>query len=205
MDSGEFLGVAATLGVAHPTGYPLYTLLGQLATLFPWGDKAFLINLVSAASGAGAAFFMALSAAELTRRLELRPAARAVAVAAAGVLALTARTLWSVSTLAEIYALNALFWAALLWAALRLRRTGAARDFYVFALLGGLALANHATIALFLPAAVFIAWPGRERARGLIRALAPAAAVFLLALSLDLYLPLRAAGNATRPTSCSRE
>ncbi|HUU56245.1 MAG TPA: DUF2723 domain-containing protein, partial [bacterium] len=24
LDSGEFLGVAQTLGVAHPTGYPLY-------------------------------------------------------------------------------------------------------------------------------------------------------------------------------------
>ncbi|MEE8640571.1 MAG: DUF2723 domain-containing protein, partial [bacterium] len=50
LDSGEFLGVAATLGVAHPTGYPLYALLGQLATFFPWGDGAFLINLVSAAA-----------------------------------------------------------------------------------------------------------------------------------------------------------
>jgi len=193
LDSGEFLGVAATLGVAHPTGYPLYALLGQLATLVPWGDKAFLINLLSAASGAGAAFFVALAAAELSRQLELGPAARAAAVAAAGILALASRTLWSVSTLAEVYALNALFWAALLWAALRLRRTGAARELYVLALLAGLALANHATIALFLPAAAVIAWPGRGRARELARALPLAAAVFLAALSVNLYTPLRAA------------
>jgi len=193
LDSGEFSGVAATLGVAHPTGYPLYALLGQLATLFPWGDKTFLINLVSAGSGAGAAFFVALAAAELTRQLELRPAARTVAVAAAGVLTLTARTLWSVSTPAEVYALNALFWGALLWAALRLRRTGAARDLYILALLGGLSLANHATIALFLPAALAVAWPGRERARELARALPLAAVAFLTGVSVVLYVPLRAA------------
>jgi Flp pilus assembly protein TadD len=193
LDSGEFLGVAATLGVAHPTGYPLYALLGQLATLVPWGEKAFLINLVSAASGAGAAFFLALAAAELARQLELRPAARVVAVAAAGVLALTSRTLWSVSTLAEVYALNALFWAALLWLALRLRRTGAARELYVLALVAGLALANHATIALFLPAAAVIAWPGRLRARELWGALPLAAAFLLLGVAMNLYTPLRAA------------
>ena len=192
-DSGEFLGVAATLGVAHPTGYPLYALLGQLATLIPWGDKAFLINLVSAASGAGAAFFVALAASELSRQLELRPAARTIAVAAAGLLVLASRTLWSVSTLAEVYALNALFWGALLWAALRLRRTGAARELYVLALLAGLSLANHATVALFLPAAAVIAWPGRERARKLLRALPLAAAFLLLGVSVDLYMPLRAA------------
>jgi Flp pilus assembly protein TadD len=195
LDSGEFLGVAATLGVAHPTGYPLYALLGQLATLVPWGDKAFLINLVSAASGAGAAFFLALAASELGRQLELRPGARTAAVAAAGLLALTSRTLWSVSTLAEVYALNALFWGALLWAALRLRRTGAARELYLLALLGGLALANHATIALFLPAAAVIAWPGRRRARELLRALPAAAAFLLLGVSVNLYTPLRAAAE----------
>ena len=122
MDSGEFLGVAATLGVAHPTGYPLYALLGQLATLFPAGDPAFLINLVSAAAGAGAAFFMAAAAAELTATWK-NASARAAAVVAAGVVTLAGRTLWSVATLAEVYALNACCWAALLWAALRLRRT----------------------------------------------------------------------------------
>ncbi|UCH78368.1 MAG: DUF2723 domain-containing protein [Candidatus Coatesbacteria bacterium] len=193
LDSGEFLGVAATLGVAHPTGYPLYALLGQLATLFPLGDQAFLINLGSAAAGAGAAFFLALAAGEMGRQLELRPAARTAAVAAAGVLALAGRTLWSVSTLAEVYALNACCWAAILWAALRLRRTGAAREFYVLALLAGLSLANHATIALFLPAAAVVGWPGRARARELARALPLAAVIFLAGVSLNLYTPLRAA------------
>ncbi|UCH78367.1 MAG: DUF2723 domain-containing protein [Candidatus Coatesbacteria bacterium] len=193
LDSGEFLGVAATLGVAHPTGYPLYALLGQLATLFPAGDPAFLVNLVSAAAGAGAAFFLALAAGEAARQLEVRPAARLAAMAAAGLLALTARTLWSVSTLAEVYALNACLWAAILWAALRLRRTGAPRELYVLALLSGLALANHLTTATFLPAAAVVGWPGRARARELARALPLAAVIFLAGVSLNLYTPLRAA------------
>ncbi|MEA3409505.1 MAG: DUF2723 domain-containing protein, partial [Candidatus Eisenbacteria bacterium] len=36
-DSAEFVAVAATLGIAHPPGYPLYTLLGALAVRLPFG------------------------------------------------------------------------------------------------------------------------------------------------------------------------
>jgi len=193
LDSGEFLGVAATLGVAHPTGYPLYALLGQLATFFPWGEQAFLINLVSAAAAAGAAFFLALAARELARQLDVGEMGEALAMAAAGLLALAGRTLWSVATMAEVYALNALFWAALLWAALRLRRTGAARELYVLALIAGLSLANHMTVALFFPALLFIGWPGRGKAKTLARALPLAAAFLLAGVSVNLYTPLRAA------------
>jgi tetratricopeptide (TPR) repeat protein len=193
LDSGEFLGVAATLGVAHPTGYPLYALLGQLATLFPWGGQPFLINLVSAAAAAGAAFFVALAAGELARQLDLGDTARALAIAAAGLLVLAGRTLWSVATMAEVYALNAFFWGALLWAAVRLRRTGAPRELYVLALTAGLSLANHATIVLFFPPLVLIGWPGRARARALVGALPLAAVLFLGGVSVNLYTPLRAA------------
>jgi tetratricopeptide (TPR) repeat protein len=193
LDSGEFLGVAATLGVAHPTGYPLYALLGQLATLFPWGGQAFLINLVSAAAAAGAAFFVALAAGELARQLDLDSVARALAIAAAGLLVLAGRTLWSVATMAEVYALNAFFWGALLWAAVRLRRTGAVRELYILALIAGLSLANHATIVLFFPPLVLVGWPGRARARALAGALPLAAVLFLAGVSVNLYTPLRAA------------
>jgi tetratricopeptide (TPR) repeat protein len=192
-DSGEFLGVAATLGVAHPTGYPLYAVLGQLATFFPWGDGAFLINLVSAAAAAGAAFFVALAAAELAGQFGWGDMSKALAIATAGLLALAGRTLWSVATMAEVYALNALFWGALLWAALRLRRTGAARELYVLALVAGLSLANHMTIALLFPALFFIGWPGREKAKTLARAVPLTAAFFLGGVSVNLYTALRAA------------
>ena len=56
MDTGEFQTVTYVLGVAHPTGYPLYTILGKLfGTLFPLGNWAFRMNLMSALSTAIAA------------------------------------------------------------------------------------------------------------------------------------------------------
>ena len=53
-DSLEFQLVGPTLGIAHPTGYPLYTLLGGLwsRVLFPVGNWAWRMNLFSAVAGA---------------------------------------------------------------------------------------------------------------------------------------------------------
>ena len=47
-DSPEFVDVAYTLGIGHPSGFPTYTLLGKLATLIPLGGIAFRVNLLSA-------------------------------------------------------------------------------------------------------------------------------------------------------------
>ena len=40
-DSGELIVAAHKLGVAHPPGYPLYTLAGKLATLVPVGIRSY--------------------------------------------------------------------------------------------------------------------------------------------------------------------
>src|SRR5512140_322715 len=54
-DYAEFQMCAAILGIPHPTGYPLYVLLGKLFTLLPFGDVAYRVNLSSAVYMAGAA------------------------------------------------------------------------------------------------------------------------------------------------------
>ena len=51
-DSLEFQLVTYQLGIAHPTGYPLYTLLGKLFTFLPMGNVAYRVNLMSAVFGA---------------------------------------------------------------------------------------------------------------------------------------------------------
>lgn len=51
-DSLEFQLVTYQLGIAHPTGYPLYTLLGKLFTFIPVGNIAYRVNLMSAVFGA---------------------------------------------------------------------------------------------------------------------------------------------------------
>jgi hypothetical protein len=60
VDSGELALVSHTLGIAHPTGYPLYTLFSHLFTFIPFFEPLVRINLFSAlaASAAAAGFFL---------------------------------------------------------------------------------------------------------------------------------------------------
>ncbi|MBC7260533.1 MAG: DUF2723 domain-containing protein, partial [Chloroflexi bacterium] len=47
-DPGEYQFVLYELGIPHPTGYPLYVLLGYLWSRLPIGSVAYRINLLSA-------------------------------------------------------------------------------------------------------------------------------------------------------------
>src|SRR5437764_4290914 len=71
-DYAEFQMCAAVLGVPHPTGYPLYVLLGKLFTLLPAGDVAYRVNLSSAVYMAGAAGLTYATAARLIGSLGAR-------------------------------------------------------------------------------------------------------------------------------------
>src|SRR5713226_7984529 len=51
-DSPELIIAAVTLGVAHAPGYPLFTMLGHLFSLFPVGSIPFRVNLLSVTSDA---------------------------------------------------------------------------------------------------------------------------------------------------------
>ena len=49
IDSGELAAVQATLGIAHPTGYPLFTIIGYLFSLVPLPmTKIFQLNILAA-------------------------------------------------------------------------------------------------------------------------------------------------------------
>ncbi|UCH66529.1 MAG: DUF2723 domain-containing protein [Ignavibacterium sp.] len=49
IDSGELAAVQATLGIAHPTGYPLFTMIGYLFSLIPLPfSTIFQLNLLAA-------------------------------------------------------------------------------------------------------------------------------------------------------------
>src|SRR4051812_26283170 len=47
-DSGELITVAWTGGIAHPPGYPLYTLIALGFIRLPFGDPAWRLNALSA-------------------------------------------------------------------------------------------------------------------------------------------------------------
>ena len=118
-DSGELATAVYVLGIPHPTGYPLYVLLGKLWTeLVPLGSIAYRMSLFSAACGALACALVY----RVGRQLDLPPPA---ALFSALVLAF-APSFWGEANVQRVYTLNALFVA--LATARRAVRWDAARD-----------------------------------------------------------------------------
>jgi hypothetical protein len=60
IDSGELAAVQGTLGIAHPTGYPLFTMIGYIFSLIPLPfTKIYQLNLLAAVfCSAGIAVFV---------------------------------------------------------------------------------------------------------------------------------------------------
>lgn len=50
-DPGDLQLVSATLGIAHPPGYPGYATVGFLLTRIPWVDPAYVISVACMATG----------------------------------------------------------------------------------------------------------------------------------------------------------
>jgi hypothetical protein len=199
IDSGELAVVCARLGVAHPTGYPLYTLLGRLAVLLLPVRPIMAVNLLSAlvcAAAAVAAVFLAG---------ELGLAGGSWIAWGAGLWLGTSRVFWDQATGNEVYGLHLLLVILLLWSAARMSSgRGRPHDLLLLAWILGLALAHHLSVVFLGPALVWAEWcyfrplgrvrlPGREHPVSGWWLLLPAAGVFLLAWSVVLVLPLRAA------------
>ena len=111
-DSGEFITNAVTLGINHPTGYPLYTILGRLfVMMLSWWSAAQAVNIVSALCCAGAVVCMYFASMQLS----VRPV---IAFAIALFYAFSS-TLWSHATTAEVYPLSTLMVGLSVFAALR--------------------------------------------------------------------------------------
>lgn len=104
-DGGEFVLVLARLGVAHPTGYPLYTLLGHAFVTALHGSGASWAWAANVWSAVGGAVAMGLSHALLARLLApTLGATRAAAVAVLPLAILALNPVWTdETTLAEVY------------------------------------------------------------------------------------------------------
>lgn len=202
-DSGELQTVAAELGVAHPPGFALYTVLAHLATRLPLpGSAALKVNAFSVVTAAATVTLIYLSAFALTRRV----AAGLVAALALG----TATTFWAQAVTANVRSLTAFFAALALFIVVAIRNwkvTGtekgdrtvsekvATAPISMLALTLSLGIVHHASL-IFMAAVFFVAvlWlnPGLLQRPQRWRRPLLAASVGLLPL---LYFPLRATAD----------
>ena len=187
-DSGELTAAAFCLGVPHPSGYPVYTLLGKVFCLLPFGNAGFRMNLVSAV--------LAVLTLWIVYSLIFRmTASRLSGLTGAGILAFTPVYWWQ-TVAAEVYTLHCFFVALMFWL---LWKWEAEREFYVlvlFSWITGLSFGNHLQTVMLAPAVFFLILSGDHRALTQGKRFTLLSVFFLAALLVYLYLPIRTAAGA---------
>ncbi len=185
-DSPELIMAAVTLGVAHAPGYPLFTMLGHLFSLLPFGSIPFRVNLLSVVCDALTIGVVYFSAFRLTR-------SRLAAAVAALLLAVNP-IFWEWSLAAEVFPLNNLLAAVLILLLVAWHQHPERSAFLIAAFfVAGLALTNHQTIVLLGPAFCFILWRRRLFLLARPSLLAIGVAAFVVGLLPYLYVPWAAA------------
>ncbi|XP_078426756.1 transmembrane protein 260 isoform X2 [Cetorhinus maximus] len=146
-DSGELVTAACELGVAHPPGYPLFTLLARLAmTIIPLGSPVFRVNVLNAILGTATASLLFETAGRLSDSYS-------GGILAAGLFSFS-RLAWQWSVAAEVFTLNNFFVSLLMVLTVRFSTAPTAGERSKLSLLGafccGLSLCNQHTIILYV-------------------------------------------------------
>jgi hypothetical protein len=197
-DCGELSGVAATLGVAHPTGYPFFTFIGYAWTqvplpLSPIGKLGVLMVVLGTVS-VGIMHRLMLRLMHHFQSLDAQRT-RSVAILTALLLA-TARTVWAQALSVEVHALQVLLIVHLLYWLIRWAQTNQRRDLLWASLALGLCFTNHLSSIVLLPGALTFALSrthGRFRQR--VQQLLLPGAVALACGIVYAYLPIRSASE----------
>lgn len=167
IDCGELAAVQYTLGISHPTGYPLFTVLGYLFLQIPLGLKPIVqANALAAiwtAAGIGvfSTWLMGILVSDFrkpdskTKSLKGEDpltSARAFWVSvSAGVLLGSSLTVWAQAVAVEVYSLQILMFSLLLLCATQAWKRNEIRDWVLTSVVLGLSFSNHMTSLMSLP------------------------------------------------------
>ena len=222
-DNGELAAACAVLGIAHPTGYPLFTLFGHLWSLLPLGfSKIYSLNLFAAFLTALSTIvlfytsFIILSNIQFKKKknIETNPKKRhqitisyenlnlpqSTNIIISFIIALTyglAQTIWEQANSLEVYSLQLLLMNLIILFALKGYFENSRKYFILTAFFLGLGLSNHMTAILLLPAVLWLYFLNEDKkfrfTASKFKFLIILFIPLIIGLSLYLYLPIRSA------------
>lgn len=210
-DNGELMAVCVTLGVAHPTGYPLFTILGYLWSLLPLcSSKIFQMNIFAAFWIALASLLIFFTSVSLFKILHTQVISKKkkplpndyspleyyfLAFISALSFAF-GREIWSQATSLEVYSLQLFIFSLILWLSFELIRLNFQTNLlYLLVFILGLGFSNHLTTVLIIPSILFLIFFRPDEniffARLSLKSLLTLILPFLLGTSLYFYLLIR--------------
>ncbi len=168
-DGIELAAVAATLGIAHPTGYPLFTLIGHAFAWIPVGTVYWRVTLWCAACVSGVSvmlYFLLRSVGDAVWRRVFPSATSRALLALAGALTFAfSQGPWTHATRTEVYAMELAIQLGMLWFGWEVLRRRSVKRFGGMAFLFGLGMTHHMLTVTLAPLLVVCGWVLlRERA-----------------------------------------
>jgi len=225
IDSGELAAVEATLGIAHPTGYPLFTLIGYLFLKIPLPiTTIFQANILSAIYCSIGIFFFIKSSElillnfsysqtqskkgetkkQTLENIDINNVEKglsilniSVVISAALILA-TSVTYWFQSTSVEVYSLHIAIITPLIYKLLIIfySKKIKQKDWFHVSILLALGFSNHMTTVLILPALAYLFFIKEGFNLSALKKIFYILLLFFAILLLIYsYLPLRALTN----------
>jgi len=213
IDSGELAAVQATLGIAHPTGYPTFTIFGYLFQLLPIPLSTIMKLNLLAVVWCTAAVFLFMKSTELIlgninisqsnsgkkkkqNEFTLGRNELILFVTSAALILAFSRTFWLQSTSVEVYSLHLLWMNLTLFFLLKSFFVKSSKLWILSAFFLGMGFSNHLTSLLLIPGIAFLFYKQNGFNKNSILLKSKMALIFITALIINYsYLPLRASAN----------
>lgn len=199
IDSGEFAAALVQFNICHPTGYPLFTLLGKIFTSIPLENKIYLVNLFTAIISAFSIFtFFYLCEyiiGTLFRADKLSQIMVNILSAGSALIFAFDFTSWNTSNSVEVYSLHKLFLALLLLIFTKAINTKSSRKdtlWILFAFILGLSFGNHMTTIFMSVGCLVYFFSLYGFNKTTFKRILMMAVPFILGLSIYLVLVIRA-------------
>jgi hypothetical protein len=214
IDTGELATVCIKLGVAHPTGYPLFTIVGRLFSMLPFGDEIYRLSFMCAvASSAALVMFFNLlvfifnefdaeNFAKDNKPFTLGSGLNDFTVymiSFAATLSLGfSMTYWNIANSLEVYSFHQFFVISIIFVMLKavneLGKKDSRADIYwiLFAFLLGLSFGNHLSTIFMSLGCLYLYFAVNKFNEVSFKRIAIMAIPFLVAFSVYIYFPVRA-------------
>lgn len=184
-DSGDHITCSWILGLAHPSGYCLYTLLTHLIAYIPIANIGMRMSFFTAGITSCCVFFLYLLLYQILKN-------KIISLSGALIFAFSS-TFWKISGYVKMYSLLSLFVVLCFFIVTAWEKKHDTRLLLLLAFVYGLAVSNHMLAATFGPSLLYLVFVTDKRA--IRKHIGSLILLFLFGLSVYLYLPIRATGN----------
>jgi len=195
-DSGEMASVGYLLGIAHPPGYPLYTLCIYLfGKIVPFGNFAYRINLFSSIVSTLSSVLLFYLYNFFIEKFGIKKNLVILLIGYLLSLIFSFGYLqWYLSIVSEMYTFNILFAVLLVIFCSKYFFSFSTKVIYGLFFVFGLALANRIDLVLFVPILIFVFLDYIKQHKSSKNILI-LTFLFTIGISCYIYMPLRSIKN----------